>query len=65
MLRKHIPITVSHELVHFKQSPLKKEHTLLATSIREGAAEFIAGLISAETDGTLAEFKGKEITMLL
>jgi hypothetical protein len=62
MLRKHIPITVSHELVHFNQSKMEDESTtLLAKSMREGSAEFIAELISGETDGDYSEFKGKEI----
>jgi len=62
MLRKHIPITVSHELVHFNQSKMEDESTtLLAKSMREGSAEFIAELISGETDGNYSEFNGKEI----
>ena len=62
MLRKHIPITVSHELVHFNQSKMEDENTtLLAKSMREGSAEFIAELISGETDGEYSEFNGKEI----
>ncbi|MDG4946640.1 DUF2268 domain-containing protein [Weeksellaceae bacterium KMM 9713] len=62
LLRKHIPITVSHELVHFNQSKMEDENTtLLAKSMREGSAEFIAELISGETDGEYSEFTGKEI----
>lgn len=61
MLREHIPITVSHELVHFNQSKMEEGNTLLSKSIREGSAEFIAELISGETDGNYSEFKGKEI----
>ena len=61
MLRKHIPITVSHELVHFNQSKMADGNTLLWKSIREGSAEFIAELISGETDGDYSEFNGKEI----
>ena len=61
MLRKHIPITVSHELVHFNQSKMGDGNTLLFKSIREGSAEFIAELISGETDGDYSEFNGKEI----
>lgn len=60
--RNHIPITVSHELIHFNQSKMEDESTnLLAKSMREGSAEFIAELISGETDGDYSEFKGKEI----
>ncbi len=61
MLRKHIPITVSHELVHFNQSKMEDGNSLLSKSIREGSAEFIAELISGETDGEYSEFNGKEI----
>ncbi|GEQ84999.1 hypothetical protein ULMS_05070 [Patiriisocius marinistellae] len=62
MLRKHIPITVCHELVHFNQSNMEDEsNTLLAKSMREGSAEFIAEIISGETDGNYSKFKGKEI----
>ena len=61
MLREHIPITVSHELVHFNQSKMEDGNTLLAKSINEGSAEFIAELISGETDGDYSEFSGKEI----
>jgi len=61
MLREHIPITVSHELVHFNQSKMEDGDTLLSKSIREGSAEFIAELISGETDGDYSEFNGEEI----
>jgi len=61
MLREHIPITVSHELIHFNQSKMEYGNTLLSKSIREGSAEFIAELISGETDGNYSDFKGKEI----
>ncbi len=40
---------------------MKDENTLLSKSISEGSAEFIAELISGETDGDYSEFKGKEI----
>jgi hypothetical protein len=60
MLRKHIPITVSHELIHFNQSKMEVGNTLLSKSMREGSAEFIAELISGETDGDYSEFIGKE-----
>jgi hypothetical protein len=61
MLREHIPITASHELIHFNQSKMKDGNTLLSKSIREGSAEFISELISGETDGNYSEFEGKEI----
>lgn len=61
MERKHIPVTVSHELVHFNQDRMKPGNTLLWKSIREGSAEFIAELISGETDADYQDFKGKEL----
>ncbi|MDT0644959.1 DUF2268 domain-containing putative Zn-dependent protease [Zunongwangia sp. F363] len=59
--RKHIPITVSHEIVHFNQDKMKDGNTLLWKSIREGSAEFIAELISGETDADYTKFKGREM----
>lgn len=61
MERKHIPVTVSHELVHFNQDKMKDGNTLLWKSLREGSAEFIAELISEETDANYKDFKGKEL----
>ena len=61
MEKKHIPVTVSHELVHFNQHKMKDGNTLLWKSIREGSAEFIAELISGETDADYKKFKGKEL----
>ena len=61
MERKHIPVTVSHELVHFNQDNMKEENTLLWKSIREGSAEFIAELISGDTDANYRDFKGREL----
>ena len=61
MLRSHIPVSVSHELVHFNQDKMKDGNTLLWKSIREGSAEFIAELISGETDGDYEKFKGREL----
>lgn len=57
MFRDHIPVTVSHELIHFNQKKMKEENTLLAYSIGEGSAEFIAELISGKTDGNYDAFK--------
>lgn len=56
----HIPITVAHELVHFNQDGMKRENTLLCYAMIEGSAEFIAELITGETDGNYSEFKGNE-----
>ncbi|NLR91419.1 gliding motility protein GldB-related protein [Flammeovirga agarivorans] len=60
MLREHIPVTVCHELIHFNQKKMKKENTILASSLREGSAEFIAELICGNTDGDYTSFAGKE-----
>lgn len=60
MERSHIPVTVAHELVHFNQDQQREGNTLLWKSIREGSAEFIAELLTGETDGNYQEFEGKE-----
>lgn len=61
MQRKHIPVTISHELVHFNQDKMKDGNTLLWKSIREGSAEFISELISGKTDANFEDFEGKEL----
>ncbi|MBB6460133.1 gliding motility protein GldB-related protein [Flammeovirga kamogawensis] len=61
MLRKHIPVTVIHELIHFNQKHMKKGNTILVNSMREGSAEFIAELICGETDEDYSSFIGKEV----
>ena len=61
MNRSHIPITVNHELIHFNQNKMAGGNTLLWKSMREGSAEFIAELISGETDADFADFHGREI----
>lgn len=60
MRRDHIPVTISHELVHFNQDQMKEGNTLLWKSIREGSAEFIAEIITGQTDGDYHEFTGRE-----
>lgn len=60
MKREHIPVTISHELIHFNQKKMAKEKTLLKYALIEGSAEFIAELISGETDGSYTAFKGRE-----
>lgn len=60
MERSHIPITVSHEIVHFNQNKMKNENTLLKYAIREGSAEFIGELICGKTDGDYSAYKGRE-----
>ncbi|CAL65831.1 DUF2268 domain-containing putative Zn-dependent protease [Christiangramia forsetii] len=61
MERNHIPVTVSHELVHFNQDKMRDGNTLLWKSIREGSAEFVAEIISGETDADYKKFNGKEL----
>lgn len=41
-----IPHIVAHELIHYQQGKMAASNTLLAQSIREGSADFIAELIS-------------------
>lgn len=40
-----------HELVHYQQSPLLRTATLLEKAVREGAADFIAALITGAVPG--------------
>ena len=42
-----LPAVVAHELVHFQQSP--SGSTLLAQAIREGAADFVGGILTGHT----------------
>ncbi|MFT3793185.1 TPR end-of-group domain-containing protein [Flavobacterium sp.] len=56
----HIPVTVAHELVHFNQDGMKRENSLLCYAMIEGSAEFVAALITGETDGDYTAFKGRE-----
>lgn len=55
-----IPVTVAHELVHFNQDGMKHENRLLCYAMIEGSAEFLAELITGETDGDYTAFKGRE-----
>lgn len=57
---KQIPVTVSHELVHFNQDGMKRENTLLCYAAIEGSAEFIAERITGKTDGDYSAYKGRE-----
>jgi len=61
LLRSHIPITVAHELIHFNQSKMEEQNSLLWKSMIEGSAEFIAELITGETDGNYSKFEGREV----
>lgn len=60
MERNHIPVTVAHELVHFNQDGMRGGNTLLWKSIREGSAEFIAEMITGQTDADYSQFEGRE-----
>lgn len=55
-----IPVTVAHELVHFNQDGMKHVNQLLCYAMIEGSAEFLAELITGETDGNYTEYKGRE-----
>ncbi len=59
---KNLPYTVAHELIHYEQSGMASDTTLLAASIKEGMADFIGELISGKTaNERLQTFaKGKE-----
>lgn len=41
-----VPHIVAHELIHYQQRKMTPSNTLLAQSIREGSADFLAELIS-------------------
>lgn len=58
-----IPVTVSHELVHFNQDGMKRENTLLCYAIIEGSAEFIAEIVTGKTDGDYSAYRGHEQTI--
>jgi hypothetical protein len=47
-----IPHIVAHELVHYQQKYPEGERTLLAAAIKEGAADFIAELVSGRNPNT-------------
>ena len=48
-LLEHLPNIIAHELIHFNQSGLAQDTTLLAAAIKEGMADFFAELISGRT----------------
>lgn len=43
-----LPHIVAHELIHFEQAPLPGKQSLLVQSLREGAPDFIAEMISGK-----------------
>ncbi len=45
---EHIPAIVAHELIHYQQPFTVGRSSLLEASIREGAADFVAELISGQ-----------------
>lgn len=55
-----IPVTISHEIIHFNQTGMEDDKTLLKHSLIEGSAEFLAELIANKTDGEYSKFKGRE-----
>ncbi|WP_437395270.1 DUF2268 domain-containing putative Zn-dependent protease [Flagellimonas lutimaris] len=55
-----IPITTTHEIIHFNQKGMKSERTLLKYALIEGSAEFIAEIITGRTDGEYHSFIGRE-----
>jgi Predicted Zn-dependent protease (DUF2268) len=59
---ENLPHTVAHELIHFEQSNIADDTTLLRAAIIEGMADFIGELISGKTaNERLHVFaKGKE-----
>lgn len=58
----NLPATVAHELIHFQQSGMAADTTLLKAAILEGMADFIGELISGHTaNERLQQFaKGRE-----
>jgi len=59
---KNLPYTVAHELIHYEQSGMASDTTLLAAALKEGMADFIGELISGKTanERLLIFAKGKE-----
>ena len=57
---KNIPITTTHEIIHFNQKGMKKEKTLIKYALIEGSAEFITELITGKTDGDYSAFNSRE-----
>ena len=59
---KKLPHTVAHELIHFQQSGMASDTTLLREAILEGMADFIGELISGKSSNErlLVYAKGKE-----
>ncbi len=58
----NLKATIAHELIHFQQSAMGSDTTLLKASIKEGMADFIGELISGQTANVPLQIfaKGKE-----
>jgi hypothetical protein len=58
----NLQYTVAHELIHYEQSGMASDTTLLSAAIKEGMADFIGELISGKfnNDRLLIYAKGKE-----
>ncbi len=58
----NLPYTVAHELIHYEQSGMRSDTTLLAAALKEGMADFIGELISGKTANERLKLfaKGKE-----
>jgi hypothetical protein len=46
---KNLPYVIAHELIHFNQTNLAQDTTLLCAAIREGMADFLGELMSGKT----------------
>ena len=55
-----IPVIVAHELIHFQQSAMANDTTLLSNAIREGMADFIAEIITGINPSQLLQEYAKD-----
>jgi hypothetical protein len=53
-----LPAIIAHELVHYQQHYRSSPHNLLGQAIREGSADFIAGLLASGTINDAARAYG-------
>lgn len=62
---ENLPYTVAHELIHYEQSEMASNSTLLRAAIIEGMADFIGELISGKTSNERLKIYaiGKEKTI--
>jgi hypothetical protein len=54
----NLPHIVAHELIHFEQAPLSGKQSLLVQSMREGAPDFVAEMISGKHINAVARTYG-------